>query len=370
MNWCALPSRSGPDDAYTSAPVTALSACSTPSALSTTHTSPPDAPALDTAGAPALLIDPLHHATSNPAPPAAPSLSAATPPVPRHGAGWGPRPGTTTNRPADPPSQYAAAGAKDAAAVHPLTRHAVALGKAAHVVGVDQVADALLASDEDEVRHRTGLRREQERGRRAEVDVARIQRDEVARHEVVPRRAREAQRRLRLEPEHRVAEVHGAARLAVAGRDVEVARGVDRNAPGRPDRAHALRGHGELLFLRDSDHRDADHPPVILPAVAEVAAEGDVEHAVGQPERGALLLRGRRKLPAVRRWGRDRHGPARAHPAARQVERRGLVHFRPPAVRGREPDQVQRGGCAVDDRRARDADRIDVAARQRRARHR
>src|SRR5579872_2404537 len=106
MNWCAPLSASAPDDAYTSAPVSPFNAWSTPSPLSTTHTSPPSAPALDTAGAPALRMDPLHHATSNPG--AAPSLSAATPPVPRHGDGWLPRPGTSTNRPPTPASQYAA----------------------------------------------------------------------------------------------------------------------------------------------------------------------------------------------------------------------------------------------------------------------
>ena len=78
--------------------------------------------------------------------------------------------------------------------------------------------------------------------------------------------------------------------VGVAGGHVDVAGRVEGGrAAGLPDRAAlAVRGDLEGDLLRGVRGVGADHPAVVVPAVADVAAVGDVDPAVAERQRGAL----------------------------------------------------------------------------------
>ena len=137
-----------------------------------------------------------------------------------------------------------------------------------------------------------------------------------------------------------------------------MARGVDDRATGGPDGA----------FARDRDavgdrgttaaRRNADDLAHILAAVASESAEADVDVTVGDGERRTLLV-GPRIVASQVQSTRPQHGARGGIQGEQDVLEAG--HFRDGKQRARR--RVVRG-------RARDPQRIDVSARQRRKRHR
>jgi hypothetical protein len=100
-----------------------------------------------------------------------------------------------------------------------------------------------------------------------------------------------------------------------------------------------------------------------------MAAERDMERAVLDQQRAALVLRPRIEIlpePAQRLGDIDR--PAGQHRAITERERVDPV-MNPGSV-GHDRVEVDRSARLIDDRRAGNAERVDIAARQGRQRRR
>ena len=136
----------------------------------------------------------------------------------------------------------------------------------------------------------------------------------------------------------------------------------------RPDAA-ARRAGAPGDDLGGVGQADADDPAVIAAAIAEMPAIGDIDPAVEDGERAALVLIGVVEAPALRRQrGGDVDRPARQNGAVLQRHGEDLVAR--PRSRGDHRVEINRLRPLVDDRRAGDPQRVDIAAWQRRERHR
>src|SRR6516165_8891872 len=115
-------------------------------------------------------------------------------------------------------------------------------------------------------------------------------------------------------------------------------------------------------------HADADYPAVIVPAIAVMTPIGDIDVSVEDGECAALVLIASVETLAARceRFG-DIDRPARQGRAVLQRQGKNSVMRtrRLPDHRG----DIDRLGRLVDDRRTGNAERVDIAAIQRRERH-
>src|SRR5204863_1349242 len=114
---------------------------------------------------------------------------------------------------------------------------------------------------------------------------------------------------------------------------------------------------------------DAHDPAAILAAIAEMPAERDVERAVENDQCAALVLVARVETLTLG-LERLRHvdGPARQDRAVLERESENLVTRAGRALR--HGVDIERLALRIDHRRARDPERVDIAAPERRSRDR
>ena len=158
--------------------------------------------------------------------------------------------------------------------------------------------------------------------------------------------------------EHAVGEVRGAVEGAVTGRDVDVARFVDRRPlPRHPDAAverGRRRREGGALGER---RRVVGEQPAVIRLDPLVRGERDVEHAVEEQERGALQRLPRHERRRRRLHDLDGRLPRRAgHEVERPEHLVEVAEVAALRIVGVEGDDVERLAGGVDDRRAGDAE--------------
>ena len=158
----------------------------------------------------------------------------------------------------------------------------------------------------------------------------------------------------RREADHRITVVVTRRRRTVAGCDEEVARGVDGGSAYGPHPALTTWRLVPDEAARAVEVRP-DDPAVIVTAVSVQAAVVHVDPAVGHHEGGPLLLHGRIHARRVERPGEpDR--PGRGIDGHQDVRRVGSLNDL--------GDRVHEARSRIFGRRAGDAQRVDVTARQ------
>jgi hypothetical protein len=241
-----------------------------------------------------------------------------------------------------------------------------AAAEPAEIVAVEQIAMRVLAEREDQ-RLAAGRARHVERQRvgAAEIGVALVEQVPVTRREEIGRLLIVAQ--AAMQPNDRLPVLPEIGSHRVAGGDKQRLP-VAADAARRPDAA-AARPRAPGDDVAGVAQADADDPAMVVAAIAGMAAIRDEHPALEDRQRAALVLvrRVERKPLGGERIG-DIDRPAGQRSAV--AERQGEDEMARPRGTADHRVEIDRAGRRVDRRRAGDAERVDVAAGQRRQRHR
>ena len=242
--------------------------------------------------------------------------------------------------------------------------HRKCIAEASEVGPVKQVCQAVLTQAEQQrlwiARQRQGQRRDP-----TKIEIAVVELFPIGWGE--KRMGVDDMRQIGPDTEHALAVLPIARACGIAGGKIE--RPVGLAESGRcPDPALACTRYPGAEEPRRVD-TNSDDRAMIIAAVAEMSAERDEDPAIHQCKRAALTLSGRGETDAAHRefsgyidWKAGQHAAVRKPQTKDQVPRRSTV------VDHRI--EVDRAAQSIDHWRSRDAERVYVAAGQRRTRNR